>query len=347
MGAHSAAWLGAVLALIVSCGLSGVLVWCGPVDRPRTRGMHDAPTPTAGGLALIGGTAVALLAGLPAIRASTSADLAFTAAFAVALAHGLLGATDDVLDFGARSKLLVQLVFALAFAILVHPARIPLTRSTGIDLPWLLSVAGVTLWMIVTINAVNFMDGSNGLIAGAMAIVLGGLGLKTLGGENAALPAMLFGGSGACLGFLPWNYPKARLFQGDAGALFVGAVVAVIAVVAAGPGRLAGPLNLFTLPIALTPLLTDVLLTLIVRARRGDRLFDPHKDHLYQRWLAGHGGNHGALARRVWLIEGLYTLAAIGVADGEPLFATMAFAIGVGGAIAGWLWLDRRVRWSG
>jgi len=340
----SAAWLGAGLALIVSSALSGVLAWCGPVDRPRTRGMHDAPTPTAGGLALLGGTAIAMFAGLPAMRASGGADLVFTAAFAVALAQGLLGAFDDVIDFGAKAKLVVQLVLALAFAALAHPSSIPLTHSIAVDLPWPVAVAGVALWMIVTVNAVNFMDGSNGLVVGALALVLGGLGLRTLGGADPALAMVLLGAAGACLGFLPWNYPRARLFQGDAGALFLGALVAAAAVVAAGPGRPAGPLSLFAVPIALTPLLTDVLLTLIARARRKAPLFEAHKDHLYQRWLAAHGGDHGALARRLWLIVGLYTLAAMSVAKGDPLVAIMAFLVGVVIAVAGWLRLDRSLK---
>jgi len=348
MSSPSAAWLGALLALVVSSALSGILTWCGPVDRPRTRGMHDAPTPTAGGLALLGATAIALFIGLPAIRAPGGVEAPFAAAFAVALAHGLLGAFDDVLDFGARAKLAVQLILALAFAAVAHPSSIPLTHAFAVGLPWPVAVAGVALWMIVTVNAVNFMDGSNGLVAGALAIVLGGLGLRTLGGAaGAALPTVLLGAAAACLGFLPWNYPKARLFQGDAGALFLGALVAATAVVAADPGRVAVPLNLFTVPIALTPLLTDVLLTLIVRARRKAPLFEAHKDHLYQRWLAARGGDHGALARRFWLIVGLYTLAAMSVAQGDPLIAVMVFTAGVVVAVAGWLWLDRRLTRSG
>jgi Fuc2NAc and GlcNAc transferase len=347
MGLQSGVWLGAVLAAIAACALSGVIAWCGPVDRPRARGMHDAPTPTAGGLALFGGAAIALFAAAPTIRPSAIGEIGFAAAFAVAIAHGLLGALDDVFDFGAKAKLLVQLVLALAFAALVHPARIPLTNTLGVDLPWLAGVAGVALWMIVAVNAVNFTDGSNGLVVGALAIVLSGLGLRTLGEADSALPAVLLGAAGACLGLLPWNYPKARLFQGDAGALYLGALIAALAVVAAGPGRVAAPMNLFTVPIALTPLLTDVLLTLIVRWRRKARLFDAHKDHLYQRWMSAHGGDHGALARRFWLIIALYTLTATSVAQGDPLAGVTAFAIGVAVAAAGWLWIDRELRRSG
>jgi UDP-N-acetylmuramyl pentapeptide phosphotransferase/UDP-N-acetylglucosamine-1-phosphate transferase len=338
-----AVWLAAGLAIATSAALSAVLAWCGPIDRPRDRGLSTAPTPTAGGLALMGGMLVALLASLPALRAD-GAGPPFTAACAVALAHGLLGALDDVVDFGARTKLLAQLIMAFGFAVLVHPARMPLGGALAIDLPWPIAMGGVALWIIVVTNAVNFMDGSNGLIASALAIVLGGLGLRALGGEDAGAGLGLMAASGACLGFLPWNFPKATLFQGDAGALFLGALVAALAVVAAGGGRPDADLNLLAAPIALTPLLTDVLLTLIARLRRAQRLTEAHRDHLYQRWLVAHGGDHTALARRVWVIMGGYTLLAVSVAEGDPMLAWAALTGGVGVAVAGWLWLDRRVR---
>lgn len=345
MNAPSVAGLGALVALVVAACLSGVLAGCGPVDRPRDRGMHTAPTPTAGGLALIGGLAMAILVCLPWLRASGGVAPALTAGVAVALAHGLLGAVDDVLDLGARAKLVLQLGLALAFALLVHPAAIPIARGAGVDLAWPIAVGGVALWMIVAVNAVNFMDGSNGLVAGALAIILGGVGAAALG-DGGLAPVML-AAAGACLGFLPWNYPRARLFQGDAGALFLGALIAAAAVAAASPGRPGGPLSLFTVPLALTPLLTDVLLTLIVRARRKAPLFEAHRDHLYQRWLAAHGGDHGALARRVWTIVGFYTLAAMTVAKGDPAIAVAAFGLGVAVSVIGWLWLDRGLRRSG
>jgi UDP-N-acetylmuramyl pentapeptide phosphotransferase/UDP-N-acetylglucosamine-1-phosphate transferase len=222
----------------------------------------------------------------------------------------------------------------------------PLTSALALDLPWPLAVGGVALWMIVAANAVNFMDGANGLIAGSLAIVLGGLGLRSQGVEDAGVGLVLLAASAACLGFLPWNFPTARLFQGDAGALFLGAVVAALAVVAAEGGRADAPLDLLSAPIAMIPLLTDVLLTLIVRARRGARLLDAHRDHLFQRWLLAHAGDHAALARRVWLIMAVYTVLAASVAQGDPALAWAALAGGVAVAVAGWLWLDNRVRAS-
>jgi Fuc2NAc and GlcNAc transferase len=334
-------WLGVLVALVVSAALSWVLNLSGPVDRSQDpRRAHDRPTPTSGGLAFIGAVAAGLAVVL--LTRSSGRDPATLAAFGVAALFGLLGALDDVFDFGARAKLGVQVVLALAFAGLVaHPTLVPLTQDLVLDLPAWLAIAGTALWIVVVVNAVNFVDGSNGLIAGAMLIVLGGLGLVA-----ASTPmALLLVGAGACLGFLPWNFPKARVFQGDAGALFLGALVATVIVVANRGG--CGLLSLFAAPIALMPLLTDVLLTLVVRARRKARLFEAHSEHLYQRWMAAHGGDHRALAIRFWIITAAFTGLAMATGHSDPAVTSVALVVSIVVSVAGWLWLNRQLRPSG
>lgn len=297
---------------------------------------------------MMGGTAAALLVVAPFAHLSALIDPPLCAAFAIALLLGLIGGLDDVFDFGARAKLLAQVALALVFALFVaHPARVLIADGLTLTLPAGVAVAGTALWVVVVVNAVNFMDGSNGLIAGAMAIVLAGLGLCALTAPWPLLALLWLAGSAACLGFLPWNFPRARLFQGDAGALFAGALVATLAVIAGGKLGTDAALNLLSAPIALMPLLTDVLLTLVLRARRKARLFEAHRDHLYQRWLAAHGGNHAALARRVWAIMGGFTFAAILVANGAPAKAALTLVGAVLVSVLGWLWVDRTLRRSG
>lgn len=343
MTSWPAAGLAALAAWLIAFALASVLAWCGPVDRPRARGMHKAPTPTSGGLAIAGGTAAALLTGLATTRFGGGAQPALVAALILAFSHALLGAVDDVVDLGAKVKLLAQLVLALVFAVAVHPSQVPLWPGVALDLPPLIAVPGTALWLVVTINAVNFMDGSNGLIAGSLAVVLAGLGLGALAGGQPVLPVALLGAAAACLGFLPWNFPKARLFQGDAGALFLGALAAGVAVAAAGATR-GRPLDLFAAPTALLPLLTDVLLTLLARARRRLPLLDAHRDHLYQRWLSAHGGDHAALAWRVWLVMAVYTAGAAVAALAAAPAPLLTFLVGLLIAIGGWLALDRGLR---
>ena len=111
----------------------------------------------------------------------------------------------------------------------------------------------------------------------------------------------------AGLGFLPWNLSR-RVFQGDVGAFFSALLLGGLGLLMAMRGVTTPYLVVF----AFLPLIVDVLLTLIVRARRGGRLFDAHKEHLYQLWLQATGRRHVALAWRVWALSALTT--SIGLA---------------------------------
>ena len=329
-------------ALIAFCG-AGAVAACGPMDRPRPRGSHSIPTATSGGLAVIAAAA----AGLWLASALAPGDRVETIRVAMAVGFagllGLMGAVDDLYDLGAKLKLLVQLVASLAFALLVARAEgLPL-GSGEIVLGLPVGVLGSALWLVVVANAVNFMDGSDGLAAGSVAIALLALGLVSLLGGAPVLAAAAITGAAALLGFLPWNLPIGRLFQGDAGSLFGGFLLAALALVGAGAdGRGAAPLWL--IPTALTPFLTDVLLTLLVRAREKKRLFDAHREHNYQLWLTATGQSHAALAFRMWGLVAVY--AAAGAFAPRDMGA-LVFAAGVAVAAVGWTLMRRTLRTPG
>ena len=332
---------GVVAALLLSAGLAGLVAWCGPVDPPRARGSHHRPTPTSGGLAILAGASLgaAVIAPLlPSGLRDQAKAVAATIAFAGGL--GLLGALDDMVDLGAKAKLLVQMAVALVFASTVaRVLAVPLVGQIALPLgPWV-GALGTALWIVVTTNAVNFMDGANGLAGGALAVALGALGVGALGAGEPVVAAAALAGAAANLGYLPWNL-GGRLFQGDAGALFSGFLLAGLAVVAERTG--AG-LYLFFAPIALLPFLTDVLLTLLIRARRGQSLLDAHRDHLYQLWLQKTGKPHAALAWRVAVIMlafGGYALAVQRAPTGvQPALFCGALAV----CVLGWAGLRARL----
>ena len=331
---------GVLLAALVSAGLAGLVAACGPVDPPRERGSHRRPTPTSGGLAVLAGTslgaalAVALLA-----HGERSGLAAVAATLGVAGGLGLMGALDDVIDLGASTKLLVQMVVALVFALTVARVQaIPLAGGLVLPLgPWVGAV-GTALWIVVATNAVNFMDGANGVAGSALAVALAALGLGALAAGEPAVAAAALAGAAGNLGYLPWNL-GGRLFQGDAGALFSGFLFSSLAVVAERRG--AGVYVYFA-PLALLPFLTDVLLTLLVRARRGSSLLQAHRDHLYQLWLSATGRPHGALAWRVATImaaSGGWALLAQHAPPGLRL-GMLVTAVGV--CVLGWgVWRRR------
>ncbi len=337
-----AAIAGSATALIVSAVLSGLIAWSGPVDRPRERGLHKRPTPTAGGLGIIAGAGLGLLIFAVFAPAQMADRSKIAAALGLAGSLGLLGALDDLFDIGAKIKFLVQISFAVLFAVFVARIEaIPLTSALGLPLGPVIGVVGTALWLVVVVNAVNFMDGANGVAPGAAAIVLIVFAFAAFAGGAPALGGAALTASLAGLGFLPWNFPKARLFQGDAGALFSGFLLAELAVIGAGwSGR--GAVYVLFVPLALLPFLADVLLTLLMRARAKKRLFDAHSEHLYQRWLAGRGRSHAALAGRIFGIMTLFASAALALRSLGPGLQIAGFMAAAVVSILAWTALSRR-----
>ena len=233
------------LCAAAAAALTPVMIRAGVADVPNARSSHAAPTPRAGGVAVV----AALLLGL-------ALGAAFEWPFACALLALLaLGLWDDVKGAAAAPKLAVQVVVAIAFCAFVAPG-------------W----GGVLLaaWLILFVNAFNFMDGADG-IAGLTAAV--GAAALALGGAPAvAAPALCL--LGGLLGFLPFNFPKARIFMGDAGSLPIGFALAALAALHDGP--------LWFAPALFFSFVFDVALTLVRRALKGERLTQAHREHLYQ-----------------------------------------------------------------
>ncbi|HZZ33001.1 MAG TPA: hypothetical protein VFE10_13525, partial [Phenylobacterium sp.] len=175
-------------ALAVSAGVAaafaGLTAWAGPVDLPRDRGMHHRPTPTSGGLAILAGASLGTLVFACVAGGHDAAGMRLAAAtlgFSGAVA--LLGALDDLVDVGAKAKLLLQAVAALLYAVLVARIEaVPLGAGVILPLGPVLGALGTALWIVVATNAVNFMDGANGVAPGALAVALGVLGVACLGG---------------------------------------------------------------------------------------------------------------------------------------------------------------------
>lgn len=296
---------GFVGAAIIAALFSVLVTGGGPVDRPRERGSHHLPTPTSGGLAIIAATA--LLTGLivwiagDQIPGSGKDGLIL---FGFATLMGLSGAIDDILGLSAKSRLGFQIILCLVFAWFYRADSLSFGFGLTLDLWMPVSLLGSAAWLVLCINAINFMDGSNGLALGAQAIAL--VVIVSLAmlmspfsavGSYLAIPALICTcAAGAHMGFLPFNLPGGKAFQGDAGAFFAGALIGGVCLQLkaynVGSTWFGGFL--------LAPLLVDVILTLAVRARKGRNLFQAHKEHLYQLWLQRHNSNHLRLALNVW-----------------------------------------------
>ena len=303
---------GFAFALVAALLLTWLAARGGPVDRPRTRGAHDHPTSTSGGLAIMAATGIALGAALCLFGGHIPGgwrDGLILLIFSALM--GLCGAIDDLFDMPARWRLGFQIVASLVFAGFYHVDTLDFGPGLIVTLPDWLGILGSAAWLVLGINAINFMDGANGLAVGSQfislsvfAILIAVLGPLSVSGAWLGAPLILaVCAAGAHLGFLPWNLPpgrtaRAAVFQGDAGSLFGGALVTGLTLMTRNYGVGSVWLGGFVL----APILVDVVLTLFVRARAGRDLMRPHKDHLYQLWLQKRDPSHLRLAWRVWLL---------------------------------------------
>lgn len=243
--------------------------------RPNARSSHKAPTPQGGGMAVIGvcaaglGLLLALAPGIPdAERLSLSLLLAGTLVLAV------LGGVDDLRPLPALPRLLVQLatvaavVWALPPDARLLPDLVPVVAERAI-------LAVALLWFV---NLTNFMDGLDWItVAGFAPLCLALALLAAAGAAGVAaglIGALLLGG---LLGFAPFNRPTARLFLGDVGSLPLGLMAGYALIRLGGEGHLVPAL---ILPLAMV---TDATLTLIRRIAAGERFWDAHRSHFYQR----------------------------------------------------------------
>ena len=268
---YALVFLGGMCAVLVLTPLAmRVARSLGIVDRPAPHKFHSQPTPYLGGLAL----AVVWLTGVLApgsIRAQTV--LILIAASLVAV----VGMLDDWRVLSPAPRLIVQ---ALA-GVLLWVADV---RVDPIGIPLLDLVITVFVVMAVT-NALNLLDNMDGLLAGTAAIAAGYFFVLAFWQEQwlVALMAVLL--AGGCVGFLPYNLGGARIFLGDAGALFIGLLLAAIGIkvdLSGLPplGRIAVPALILAVP------LFDMLLVVVSRRRGGRPVFRGGTDHSSHRLVA-------------------------------------------------------------
>ncbi|MCE3004718.1 MAG: glycosyl transferase family 4 [Xanthomonadaceae bacterium] len=246
----------------------------GLLDAPGQRRLHAVPTPRGGGIGIV--LATLLVGFAPSVWAGD----ALAAALALALAAvALVGWWDDHRPLSARLRLVVHgSAAALAAASVVG---MPADAAAGM-------VFGALLLLLAwSVNLHNFIDGIDGLLATQAAVVLAALSITaTMAGERSLA---LWGavGAAACLGFLPFNLPRARIFMGDVGSGALGLLVGTLGLAAWRAGAIDGGavLMLVSAPAV------DASATLAARVLRGRRWWRPHREHLYQ-WLVRSGRSH-------------------------------------------------------
>lgn len=332
-----------------------IVVRMGVLDDPRARDVHTIPKPRLGGVAMFTGFLAAWLMAqlLPALTRGfppvTPDMLAVLVASFIIVGVGIL---DDIFDLDAITKLVGQIVAALVMSMMGlsgYLFYIPfIGGGTTVVLDPVLSTILTVLLTVTLINAINFVDGLDGLAASlgliaAFAILLYSLTvLHDQGGAVSAYPPAMISAAlvGMCLGFLPHNFEPARIFMGDSGAMLIGLLLSAASVSASGRLSLAmyGTADVVALispfiivAAAVSVPVLDLLLAIVRRTSKGLSPFSADKMHLHHRLLdMGHSHRRVVLVLCTWV--SVVAFAAVGTTMFPAKFVVVGFGLGIIGA---------------
>jgi len=311
-----------------------LVVRVGAIAQPNDRTVHAVPTPTMGGLAMFAG----FLAGMgfafvlpffDEMRRGSPIPLAAIATCTLMVGLGLI---DDRRGTSALAKFTAQ-VFIGGVLVLMGAALtyIWIPGAGVVSLSQDIAVPLTILWVVAIANAVNLVDGLDGLAAGMMAIAAAAFFVymirtpSTFGDASAAalLSAIAVG---MCLGFLPWNFHPAKIFMGDSGALLLGMLLSIATIdgvgrnpfepsggdIAAIAGVLVVPLLVLFIPFL------DVVLAVARRTWRGQGIGHADKEHIHHRLMdVGHSHRRAVLLMYLWSALISASALAVGLIDGR------------------------------
>lgn len=256
----------AIIAVMLRSGRTG------PLDRPNERSLHATPIPRSGGVGIMAGVALGMVAAPP--EPSIVAGMVLLA---------VVSWLDD------RRSLPILIRFAS------HVIAAILSLAT-MDWGWLGLMAAVFLivWMA---NLYNFMDGANGLAGGMAAFGFGAYAVAAAMADKAPLALLATCVAAAALGFLLFNFDPARIFMGDVGSIPLGFLAAVLGLrgVRVDAWPLWFPILVFS------PFIVDATVTLLKRAARGEKFWQAHREHYYQRLIRS-GWSHRRLALTAYFL---------------------------------------------
>jgi UDP-N-acetylmuramyl pentapeptide phosphotransferase/UDP-N-acetylglucosamine-1-phosphate transferase len=332
-GAASLEVSAAIAALVVATTISVAIIiairpWLKRIAlaKPNARSSHSVPTPQGGGLAVIAATIIAAAAAL-SVSASAAAVASLMPLIIAVIVIASVGAADDIRPIGVGPRFLLQ-TFSVALVILTLPDELRVAPFMPVGIERLFLVLG-GLWFV---NLVNFMDGLDWMTVAEVVPVTAALAIFGAFGFLPAMQAIIsLALCGAMIGFAYFNRPVAGLFLGDVGSLPIGLLLGWLLMQLAGRGALATAI--------LLPLyyLADSTITLARRLFAGEKVWQAHRSHFYQR-ATDRGFTVSQVVARVFAVNiALAALAFVTLAAPGLLIETAALVCGA--ALVGWLLL--------
>lgn len=311
------------IAFLVTFGgtrfLSRILAARGIMDLPNQRSSHHRATPRGGGIAVIAGI---VAGGIVLVLAGTPMPTGVFVVAPAALFLALISWIDDVRGLPAVVRFAAH---ALCVGVSLYLLGTPAPSLLG-ALPEPAQFVLMALAWLWFLNLYNFMDGIDGITGiETLTITLGVAAVLAVAlGSHPLIPLALIAAA-AMPGFLIWNWPPAKIFMGDVGSVPLGFLLGWMLIVTAHEG--------FPIPALLIPAyyLGDATLTLIRRAARGEKIWQAHREHAYQK--AVHNGmTHGAVSARVGALGAVLTGLAV-LSLHYPVAAALAAVVIVAAAI--------------
>jgi UDP-GlcNAc:undecaprenyl-phosphate GlcNAc-1-phosphate transferase len=334
----------AVVTFLATPLVRWFVIRVGAIYRPNDRTVHVVPLPTMGGIAMYLGLVAALIASrfLPFFADVNQLSTSIAALVTCTLMLGL-GVIDDTRGTTPLSKLIAQIFIAGVLVLLgVELFYVWLPKIQVVVLSGDLAVIATIVWTIAVANAVNLVDGLDGLAAGMVAIASAAFFIYLVSsGSPAGLasPAAMLSAitCGLCIGFLPWNFHPAKIFMGDAGSMLLGMLLAIATIegitrkitqptgsdIAAIFGAIGVPILVLLVPFL------DVILAIIRRTRRGQGIGYADKEHLHHHLMEiGHGHREAVLLMYLW--SALVSGCALAVAAIDGPIAVGLILLGAG-----------------
>ena len=294
-------------------------IGAGDVPRDKRR-VHKRPTPRIGGLAIIFGFLVAIIS----FNDSWTKELV-SILIGVGIL-GVLGIIDDCKELDAKLKFVVQIVAALV-VVIFGDIRISVMSNPNvfsenpyIIFPQWLSITVTVLWIVFMTNAVNFIDGLDGLAAGVSAIMSMSLVFIAITYHEYEIALLGIALMGACFGFLPFNFNPAKIFMGDTGSMFLGYMLSVLSV--QGMFKSYAVIS-FAVPIIMLGLpLFDALFAMLRRLLTGKNPMSADRGHLHHR-LYDMGFSQKQTVFILYAISGVLGITSILLAEQRFLRAML------------------------
>ncbi len=344
---HLALWLKLLLAAAVSFVFSYLMTpsvkhfaeKVGAIDVPKDeRRIHTHPIPRMGGLAIFIGFVASCL-----VFCEPSTQLMGVLVGAVIIA--VMGAVDDIVALNAWVKLAVQIVAAVVvircgvvFDAISNPNF--LSADTTIYISDGLAVFLTVLWIVGCTNAVNLIDGLDGLAVGVSAISSLTMLVVALFVAEPAVSVVLAALTGACIGFMPYNLNPAKIFMGDVGSQLLGFVLATVSIM--GMFKFHTIITFLVPVMAMAVPLADTVFAFARRILRGQSPFHADKGHFHHRLLAL-GLSQKQVAAVLYAISAVMGLLAVLLAGNSLIVRTICLVLMFIISLAVWLFVFRRL----